>query len=169
MIKNKLYSVMDEEGNLGYYLYNESTGEEKLYSVVDEEERLYANLDEEDIKFLEEHAGNKVRNARNLGTRNVIATGAKGGLALTALNGLDSLKVKPGTNAAKLIKKVKTPAAIAVGASIPASLYLGKKQREKSDEIHDKFRDLYVNSSKKERENLRKLSRKERLKLANKK
>ena len=30
MIKNKLYSVMDEEGNLGYYLYNESTGEEKI-------------------------------------------------------------------------------------------------------------------------------------------
>ena len=42
MIKNKLYSVMDEEGNLGYYLYNESTGEEKLFSVVEEEERLYA-------------------------------------------------------------------------------------------------------------------------------
>ena len=41
MIKNKLYSVMDEEGNLGYYLYDESTGEEKLFSV-EEEERLYA-------------------------------------------------------------------------------------------------------------------------------
>ena len=47
MIKNKLYSVMDEEGNLGYYLYNEDTGEEKLFSVV-EEERLY---------FLGEHRG----------------------------------------------------------------------------------------------------------------
>ena len=32
---------MDEEGNLGYYLYNESTGEEKLFSVV-EDERLFA-------------------------------------------------------------------------------------------------------------------------------
>ena len=42
MIKNKLYSVMDEEGNLGYYLYNESTGEEKLFSIVEEEERMYA-------------------------------------------------------------------------------------------------------------------------------
>lgn len=33
---------MDEEGNLGYYLYDESTGEEKLFSVV-EDEKLYAN------------------------------------------------------------------------------------------------------------------------------
>ena len=41
MIKNKLYSVMDEEGNLGYYLYNESTGEEKTFSVV-EEEKMFA-------------------------------------------------------------------------------------------------------------------------------
>ena len=34
---------MDEEGNLGYYLYNESTGEEKLFSVV-EEEKMYASV-----------------------------------------------------------------------------------------------------------------------------
>ena len=118
----------------------------KLYSQVEEEEKIYADLDEEDIKFLEEHAGNKVRNAKNLGTRNVISTGIKGSLGISALNGLDNLKVKPGTNAAKLIKKVKTPAAIAVGASIPVSLYLGKKERDKSNEIHDKFRDLYANS-----------------------
>ena len=32
---------MDEEGNMGYYLYNEATGEEKLFSVV-EEEREFA-------------------------------------------------------------------------------------------------------------------------------
>ena len=42
IVKRKLYSVMDEEGNMGYYLYNASTGEEKLFSVVEEEERLYA-------------------------------------------------------------------------------------------------------------------------------
>ena len=47
IVKRKLYSVIDEEGNLGYYLYNESTGEEKLFSVV-EDERLY---------FLGEHKG----------------------------------------------------------------------------------------------------------------
>lgn len=34
---------MDEEGNLGYYLYNEATGEEKLFSVV-EEEREFASV-----------------------------------------------------------------------------------------------------------------------------
>ena len=33
IVKRKLYSVMDEEGNLGYYLYNESTGEEKLFAT----------------------------------------------------------------------------------------------------------------------------------------
>ena len=40
LIKRRLYSVMDEEGNLGYYLYDEATGEEKLFSVV-EEEKLF--------------------------------------------------------------------------------------------------------------------------------
>ena len=39
---------MDEDGNQGYYLYNEATVEEKLFSVVEEEERLY---------FLGEHKG----------------------------------------------------------------------------------------------------------------
>ena len=39
MIKNKLYSVMDEEGNLGYYLYNESTGEEKLFTEKEGEKK----------------------------------------------------------------------------------------------------------------------------------
>ena len=33
LIKRKLFSIMDEEGNLGYYLYNESTGEEKLFAT----------------------------------------------------------------------------------------------------------------------------------------
>ena len=41
IVKRKLYSVMDEEGNLGYYLYDESTGEEKMFSVV-EDEKMYA-------------------------------------------------------------------------------------------------------------------------------
>lgn len=43
IVKRKLSSFIDEDGNLGYYLYNESTGEEKLFSVV-EEEKLYFNL-----------------------------------------------------------------------------------------------------------------------------
>ena len=32
IVKRKLYSVVDEEGNLGYYFYNESTEEEKLFN-----------------------------------------------------------------------------------------------------------------------------------------
>ncbi len=32
IIKRKLFSFIDENGNLGYHLYNESTGEEKLFS-----------------------------------------------------------------------------------------------------------------------------------------
>lgn len=39
----KLFSFIDEEGNLGYYFYDENTGEEKLFSVV-EEEREFANV-----------------------------------------------------------------------------------------------------------------------------
>ena len=34
---------MDEEGNMGYYLYNEATGEEKLFSVVEEEREFGVN------------------------------------------------------------------------------------------------------------------------------
>ena len=36
LVKRKLYSVMDEEGNLGYYLYDENNGDEKLFSANDE-------------------------------------------------------------------------------------------------------------------------------------
>ena len=32
LVKRKLYSVMDEEGNLGYYLYDESNGEERMFA-----------------------------------------------------------------------------------------------------------------------------------------
>lgn len=34
IVKRKLYSVMDEEGNQGYYLYDEATGEEKMFAVM---------------------------------------------------------------------------------------------------------------------------------------
>ena len=43
IVKRKLFSFIDEEGNLGYYLYNEATGEEKLFSVV-EDEREFASV-----------------------------------------------------------------------------------------------------------------------------
>ena len=38
---------MDEEGNQGYYLYNEATGEEKLFSVVEEEREFAKKKDVE--------------------------------------------------------------------------------------------------------------------------
>lgn len=64
IVKRKLYSVMDEEGNQGYYLYNEATGEEKLFSVV-EDEKMYARGTKEAgkaaMEFLSKK-GNKVAN-----------------------------------------------------------------------------------------------------------
>ena len=55
---------MDEEGNLGYYLYDEATGEEKLFSVV-EDERMYARGTKEAGKKAAEFLakkGNKIAN-----------------------------------------------------------------------------------------------------------
>ena len=160
MIKNKLYSVIDEEGNQGYYLYNEATGEE----------RIFADLDEEDIKFLEEHADNKKRNARNLGYKKAASSGA---LSALAVHGADKISkgklIKPGATLSKHFKNNKTPIAISIGMGIPLGLIRAKKAEDKSNKIHDKFRDLYVNSDKKTREELRKLSNKDRLKLVNNK
>ena len=44
IVKRKLYSVMDEEGNQGYYLYNEAAGEERLFAKNDEEEKKERKL-----------------------------------------------------------------------------------------------------------------------------
>ena len=44
IVKRKLYSVMDEEGNHGYYLYNEATGEERLFAENDKEEKKERKL-----------------------------------------------------------------------------------------------------------------------------
>jgi hypothetical protein len=166
LVKRKLYSVMDEEGNLGYYLYNEATGEEKLFSVVEEDERLFANLDEDDIKFLEEHARNKERNAKNLGYKKAISSGALASLAVAGADKISKGKlIKPEAKLSKAIKNNKTSLAIGAGIAVPLALVRAKKAEKKSNEIHDKFRDLYINSDKKTREELRKLSNKDRLKL----
>ena len=165
IVKRKVFNVMDEEGNLGYYLYNESTGEEKLFSVV-EEEREFADLDEDDIKFLEEHARNKKRNARNLGYKKAASSGALSALAVMGADKISKGKlIKPEAKLSKAIKNNKTPIAIGAGMAIPLGLIRAKKAENKSNEIHDKFRDLYINSDKKTREELRKLSNKDRLKL----
>lgn len=61
IVKRKLFSFLDEDGNLGYYLYNESTGEEKLFSVV-EEEREFAR---KDYYYLSEEEALALRAERN--------------------------------------------------------------------------------------------------------
>ena len=65
IVKRKLYSVMDEEGNQGYYLYNEATGEEKLFSVVEEEQREFARGTGAAVYYAEQmmkNKGNKIAN-----------------------------------------------------------------------------------------------------------
>ena len=55
---------MDEEGNQGYYLYDEATGEEKLFSVV-EEEKMYARGTGAAVYYAEKmmrNKGNKIAN-----------------------------------------------------------------------------------------------------------
>ena len=56
---------MDEEGNLGYYLYDEATGEEKLFSVVEEEERMYARGVGQAVKAATQMAQSKGQGAIN--------------------------------------------------------------------------------------------------------
>lgn len=64
IVKRKLFSFIDEDGNLGYYLYNESTGEEKLFSVV-EEEREFARGVGSAVKVAMKRASSKGQGAIN--------------------------------------------------------------------------------------------------------
>ena len=70
IVKRKLFSFIDEDGNLGYYLFNERTGEEKLFSVV-EEEREFARG--KNVRNLGK--GNKKLN-KKLGRKELIDAGA---------------------------------------------------------------------------------------------
>ena len=92
IVKRKLFSFIDEDGNQGYYLYNESTGEEKLFSVV-EDERLY---------FLGEHRGKFGKGGTASG---VVFTGKD-----VLKEGADSrLSLGPkGANGGKLLDYVNT-------------------------------------------------------------
>ena len=135
LIKRKVFSVIDEEGNLGYYLYNEATGEEKLFSVV-EEEREFAKRDLIDEEFLEDHEARKKNDRRS----------AKVGL--TALGGVAGMYPGAYLGGGK---------GALVGAAVGAGLgYLGgKKIGKKSDERYDKLRRKYESANKKEKEYLR--------------
>ena len=110
IVKRKLYSVMDEEGNLGYYLYNESTGEEKLFSAVRKEalfpKGTYRNLP---LEYVDSNRGinnliNKINNHGNVG-------GKYERLVLTGKTNKPLInEIKANLSAAKvgrLLKKVK--------------------------------------------------------------
>ena len=83
---------MDEEGNLGYYLYDESTGKEKMFSVV-EEEREFAS-----VRY--------AKKAANM----LLEKSAKGKLTIkdlmhaNKLKGKNSLKVLENPNYEKVAK-----------------------------------------------------------------
>ena len=145
LVKRKLYSVIDEEGNQGYYLYDESTGEEKLFSVVEEDERLFAKngkkaLKYVDVDFLEENEQLKKSDRRS----------TKAGLALTG----GMLGTIPGAIIAERVGHASPMLAVPV-AGATAGYLIGKKLGKKSDKKYDKFRELYENSDEKTREYLR--------------
>ena len=85
IVKRKLYSVMDEEGNQGYYLYNESTGEEKLFSVEDDEK--------------DSSKKSKIRTAGKIAA--LSGTAGSLGIAIPTAYKLDKLKDEVGDKVAK--------------------------------------------------------------------
>ena len=137
IVKRKLYSVMDEEGNQGYYLYDESTGEEKLFS---EKRKNVIRLVDED--FLEEHENLKKNDRR------------ANKVGLTLVGG--TLGMMPGmaTGNGKVVL-----ATTAAGAGL--GYLAGKKLGKISDKKYDKFRDTYVNSDEETKEYLRRKREKE--------
>ena len=71
IVKRKLFSFIDEDGNQGYYLYNESTGEEKLFSVV-EEEREFARGVGSAVKAATQMARSKGQGAINKAAKSAL-------------------------------------------------------------------------------------------------
>ena len=137
IVKKKLFSVMDEEGNQGYYLYDESTGEEKLFS---EKRKNVIRLVDED--FLEEHEDLKKNDRR------------ANKVGLTLVGG--TLGMLPGMATGNGKVALATTAA---GAGL--GYLAGKKLGKISDKKYDKFRDTYVNSDEETKEYLRRKREKE--------
>lgn len=125
------------------------------------EEKSFSRLNNEDIKFLEDNAGNKARNAKNIGLKKTISTGAKLALAAGALDQISKAPTKTG----KFINKHKLPAAAIVAGTGLLDMYSTKRDIKEYNKLHDKVRDLYLKSNKEDREKLRKLSNKEGLRL----
>ena len=83
IVKRNLFSCIDEDGNLGYCLYNESTGEEKLFSMVRKEalspKGVYRNLP---LEFVDSNRGinnliNRINNHGSVGGKyeRLVSTG----------------------------------------------------------------------------------------------
>lgn len=121
LIKRKLYSVIDEEGNLGYYLYNENNGEEKLFSKID-------FIDEDFIEDQEIRKKNDRRSSKVLGTILGTGLGMMPGAALGSGKG----------------------ALIGAGAGAALGYLGGKKLGKMSDKKHDKLINKYKSAKTKE-------------------
>ena len=120
LIKRKLYSVMDEEGNLGYYLYDENNGDEKLFSKTD-------FIDEDFIEDQEIRKKNDRRSSKVLGT----AAGTALGMSLGSLGGGKGALIGSGLGAI-------------------AGYIGGKKLGKLSDKKYDKLINKYKSAKTKE-------------------
>lgn len=89
IIKRKLFSFIDEDGNLVYYLYSER--EEKLFSVV-EEEKLYFNLGTRLKRVGQKYIG---RARKSVATR--LENSATGNFAKVEKHGEAFLRTNNGT------------------------------------------------------------------------
>lgn len=121
LIKRKLYSVIDEKGNLGYYLYNESNGEERLFSKTD-------FIDEDFIEDQEIRKKNARRSNKVLGTILGTGLGMMSGAALGSGKG----------------------ALIGAGAGAALGYLGGKKLGKMSDKKYDKLINKYKSAKTKE-------------------
>ena len=137
---------MDEEGNLGYYLYNEATGEEKLFSKGGKEKM---GLEDQDTLDIYE---NRKRRAVNRNKLLPIVSGT-GGAMIGGLLGSASKK-----HSGKLAL-----AGAAVGAAVGA--IAGNKAKKRGvKKIEDEHRELvskYRNANGEERAYLRRKLEKE--------
>lgn len=79
IVKRKLFSFIDEDGNLGYCLYNESTGKGKLFSVV-EDEKMYARGVGQAVKAATQMVQSKGQGMANKAAKNLAEAGGKRGM-----------------------------------------------------------------------------------------
>ena len=94
IVKRKLYSVIDEEGNLGYYLYDESTGEERMFATFSPSQ--VASLSKSAPKLNASAYKNFWKNAMNDGAKKQVARSMYNGATTSAM--LKPNKIAPDVN-----------------------------------------------------------------------